>query len=148
MLDEQGNPKKSQVVLSEGLSGQDSSKPEVLEEVLYQAAITPNVSKVSRDRTKPWEEPEIQVLLRQRRDCTTPVERKVISKQIQKVSRKLVRKYKDEKVERVLKEFADLGRLDNISKDTKPKKETSATIESVEFVKLFENVYMKVTMQN
>ena len=55
--------------------------------------------------------------------------------------RKLVRKHNDAKVENILKEFADLGRLNEISKETKPRKEISATIKSVEFVKLFESVY-------
>ena len=40
-----------------------------------------------------------------------------------------------------MKGFADLGRLGNIPKDTKPKRETSSQIEAVEFVKLLEQVY-------
>lgn len=98
----------------------DTAVPEVLEQALYNAGATLNVGKTSYDRTKPWDSIEIQV--KQRRECTNAVERRNISKTIQKTSRKLVRKYNDAKVEGILKEFADVGRLDNISQYSKPKK--------------------------
>ena len=98
------------------------------------------MSKVSHDRNKPWDSPEIQDLLRQRRETAIPQERKNLSKTIQKTLRKLVRIYTPAKVENILKEFADLGRLDSISQNSKPKKEIPNRIEAKEFVKLFENI--------
>ena len=64
-----------------------------------------------------------------------------ISKEIQKVFRKLVRKYNDEKIEEVLKEFADLGRLDNISQHSQPKNETSTKIDAAKITELLQTVY-------
>jgi len=140
-LDEEGLPKHFQVALSELSVEKDICKPEVLESILYQAAIAPGASEISQDCSKPWDTPEVQALLRQRREAGSSEQRKDISKSIQKVLRKLVRKHNDTKVENILKEFADLGRLDNVSKDSKPKKETETIIEPSEFVKLFEKVY-------
>ena len=111
----------------------DVLKVEVLEGALYQAAISPDVSRISHDRPKPYESTEIQSLLQKKRESTTSIQRRAISKQIQKVSRKLVRKYNDEKVEEILKEFADLGRLDNIQHHSQPKKETSTKIDAEKF---------------
>ena len=122
-LDERGEPKNYQTALNGGLVGEDTSNPDVLEKILYQAATARNVSTVSHDRTKPWKEPEIQALLFQRKLCTSPYEKRAISKKIQKVSRRLTRKY-DEKTEEILKEFADLGRLDNVLQHAQPKNET------------------------
>ena len=100
----------------------DTCKPEILESILHEAAISPNVSEPSRYRSKPWDEPEVQDLLRKRREAATPIQRKTISKTIQKVLRKLVRKHNDAKVEVILKEFADLGRLEKIRKIQNRKK--------------------------
>ena len=78
---------------------------------------------------------------KQRRESTTAFERRNISKMIQKVSRKLVRKYNDAKVEADLKAFADLGRLDNISQYSKPIKEPSDKVGADDFVKILQKVY-------
>ena len=57
------------------------------------------------------------------------------------MSKRLVRKFNDAKVEDILKEFADLGRLDHIPQYSKPKKESSDKIEPGDFVKLLQKIY-------
>ena len=141
ILDTDGNATNFQLALSQQLVVVDTLKPEGIEQALHNAATTPNVSKASYDRTKPWDSIEIQSLLKQRRECTTAVGRRNVSKTIQKVSRRLIRKHNDEKVEDILKEFADLGRLDNISQYSKPKKEPSDKVGAEDFVKLLQKVY-------
>ena len=121
-MNDAGIPKHFQVAISELLVDKDTCKPEVLESILYQAAIAPGASEISRDCNKPWDTPEVQALLRQRREAGSSEQRKHISKTIQKVLRKLVRKHNEAKVENILKEFADLGRLDNVSQNSKPTK--------------------------
>ena len=82
VLHDTGNATNFQVALSQELVQQDTSKSEVLEQALYNAATAMHVKKASYDRTKPWESIEIQILLQQRRECTTPLERRNISKTI------------------------------------------------------------------
>ena len=67
---------------------------------------------------------EIHAVLRQKRDAISPFEREIISQQIQKVLRKIIRKHNDATLKCILEKFAELGKLDHISQNTKPKKYT------------------------
>ena len=100
-LNEEGIPKRFQMAVSELSLDKDTCKPEVLETILYHAAITPNVSEAYRYRSKPWDAPEVQALLRQRRGAVSSEERKHIAKVIKKIFRKLIRKHNDTKVENI-----------------------------------------------
>ena len=57
---------------------------------------------------------EIQDLIQKRRLCNTPRERACISKMIQKTSRKLLRKHKNEETANLLKKFSGLSDLPKI----------------------------------
>ena len=141
VLDSDGNAIQFQLELFQQLVVMGTAKPEILEQALYNAGTAPNVSKTSRDRTKPWDTHEMQGLLKQRRECVTAAERRDLSKTIQKVSRRLIRRHNDAKIGEILREFADLRRLDAISEFSKPTKQCTEKIDSQEFVALFQKVY-------
>ena len=75
-LNHDGIPKQFQDAVVDQCIDKDTCKPEILESILHEAAISPNVSEPSRYRSKLWDEPEVQDLLRKRREAATPIQRK------------------------------------------------------------------------
>ena len=61
-----------------------------------------------------WGDAEFQSLLEQRRGCSDPEVRKVLSKQIRKQARKEIRRCRNDRAEQILKEFKDLDQLDRL----------------------------------
>ena len=76
---------------------------------------------------KPWQSEEIQELIRKRRMCITSRERASISKQIQKVSRRILRKHQTAEATKKLEEFSDLSDLPKIQEY--PIKHSGSSIE-------------------
>ena len=108
-LDEKGNPSKYREVLERALQEKGT-----LEEAMHHAATAPGIRVGRKSRCKPWQSDEIQELIQKRRLCNTHTERASISKSIQKLSRKLLRKYKNEETEHLLQDFSGLSDLPNI----------------------------------
>ena len=70
-----------------------------------------------------------------------PKERSIISKQIQNLSRKLLREYNDAKITSILSDFSDLGRLSTVPMYPVTRTENTIPIESALFSKALEKVY-------
>ena len=60
---------------------------------------------------QPWQHPEIQLLIQQRKTASTNEERKTISKKMQKKTRQFLRRKRNQRTEQILTEFRDLNRL-------------------------------------
>ena len=83
---------------------------EDLESILHDVATTEGARTIIQERRKPWQSDEIKTLIANRKTCTSNAERMNISKQIQQLSRRELRKYHDEVTHAVLNEFADIGK--------------------------------------
>ena len=98
-------------VLRENLDQNNTMSEEDISKVMYAAATSPGVLLEVPVTRKPWQSEEIQDLLRKRRLCTTSTERTDISKSIQKMSRKLLRKHQNEATSKLLESFSGLSEL-------------------------------------
>lgn len=112
-LDLTGKPSKYHELLQIPLVDEAPSL-QTLEKIIYDAATGPDVPIQAEVRQKPWQSEEIQALIRKRRLCNTSQERASISKQIQKSTRKILRKYQNEKATKLLENFCGLSDLHQI----------------------------------
>ena len=81
---------------------------------MVHAATAPGIRVETKSGLKPWQSDEIQELIQKRRLCNTHTERATISKLIQKLSRRLLRKYKNDETEHLLQQFSGLSDLPKI----------------------------------
>ena len=63
---------------------------------------------------RPWQYDDVKHLIRQRRDCRDPQQRRELSKRIYKLARKHAREYCTSQTRQVLESFKDLRRLERI----------------------------------
>ena len=85
-----------------------------IQEAITGAAFTEGVQAEVPVREKPWRIVEVMSLVDKRRHVSGQIERTQISKLIQKVTRRELRKWSSLEARRVLKEFAQLDRMDGI----------------------------------
>ena len=114
VLGESGRAENFEVALLHQLERADNESIAKLEKVLYEAGITEGVQVKVQEKSKPWQSDEIKGLIQERKTANTAVERRRISKLIQKSTRKALRKYGDEKTTEILKDFADLDRISSV----------------------------------
>ena len=87
---------------------------ETMEKIILDAIVSPDVPVQVDEHQKPWQSKEIQELIRKRRLCINSRERAFISKQIQKSTRRILRKYQNEKTSKLLGKFTGLSDLHRI----------------------------------
>jgi len=102
---EDGAPRKFQASIGELLPSVGPCL-EDLEEILHAAVVVPGNRVEVHDRRRPWENDELRDLILKRKESTTQNERRIVSKQIQKLSRKLLRQHNDAKITSILTDFA------------------------------------------
>ena len=110
-LDNCGVAKNFQDAVNNSLRNVGPMDAGSLQKVLNYAAETVDTCVAAPEVSKPWRSDELRELIQRRRVSGTPAERRQISKLIQKVSRKLMRKYYDDRTSDILQEFSDLGRM-------------------------------------
>lgn len=81
---------------------------------MYEVAISPGVSVEVAVGLKPSQSEELQELIRKRHCCTTSRERTSISKLIQQMSRKFLRKHQTEAASELLETFSGLSDLPKV----------------------------------
>ena len=112
-----------------------------LGKILLEAAHTEGVQVPMEAQKKPWQSAELQRLIGERRIALTVMQRRRISKVIQKETRRELRRWHTIQAEKVLGEFKDLDRLHGIYKtpifDTKQNKGPDCE----EFAFLLKQVY-------
>ena len=91
--------------------------------------------------TKPWQTEEIQSLIRQRREARTTDAKRHISKIIQKEIRKLARTYQSERAEEILKECAQLDRLNQIQREPVKQQRKDDLVDPERFADCLEEIY-------
>ena len=95
----------------EELDHTESANVESINAALYEAATFADIRSQVSGEGKPWQSEAIQSLIRKRRSSTTSTERAEISKQIQKVSRTILRKHQNEEATKMLQQFPGLSDL-------------------------------------
>ena len=141
VLGESGRAENFEVALLHQLQRADNESIAKLEKVLYEAGITEGVQVKVQEKSKPWQSDEIKGLIQERKTANTAVERRRISKVIQKSTRKALRKYGDEKTTEILKDFADLDRLSSVHRHPIEKIIKDDYIDCEVFVDLLQKVY-------
>ena len=109
--------------------------------IMYEVANCPGVSVVLPNEAKPWQSEAYQNLIQERRSCDNAMERTRISKQIQKLSRFLLRQHKNKKVSKVLHDFIGLDRLPKIQEYPVERKQNDAEINCDVFAKALQQIY-------
>ena len=89
---------------------------------------------------KPWDTETLQALRLKRRGCQDYVERGKISKEITKLTRYALRKYKSQMAQKRLEEFSDIQKLEHIHMYPVKKKKVN-TIDPSKCADLLSNVY-------
>ena len=90
----------------------------------------------------------MKALISERRNTTNNIDRKRISKLIQKVTRRELRKWSCSELERVFQEFADLDRLDGIFRALVVCKHVKAEVEPAIFASLLRDVYVALNAEH
>ena len=75
-----GRAEKFEAVLLEKMDGNICGSTEDLSNLLYEAAVEPGVQVEVPEKCKPWQLDEIKILIQERRNCTTLLEKRRISK--------------------------------------------------------------------
>ena len=128
-LDENGIPHLYHEILNQTLEQQNPTTLQGIESLILNAVEQEKQTLVSGDAkaTKFWEDPNFQQLLQQRRGSQCRHERMEASKQIRKHIRKHLRERRNLRTERILAEFVQLDRLDDVHHDpAKPHKRSNA----------------------
>ena len=139
-IDSHGTASKYQEKLDEKLDYQ-SADVESINKALYEAATSPDVRTEVPGKAKPWESEEIQSLIQQRRLCNTSIERASISKQIQKVSRGILRKHQTEEATKKLQESSGLSDLPKMQDYPTKHSGNSTEIDSKSFAQALQEIY-------
>ena len=113
-IDADGVASKYEEVLRGKLVHEGNMEVESIDKLMYEAATSPGVSVQVAVHSKPWQSEELQDLIRKRHLCTTSGERTSISKLIQKVSRKVLRKHQTEAASKLLETFSGLSDLPKV----------------------------------
>ena len=116
-------------ILNQTLEQQNPTTLQGIESLILNAVEQEKQTLVSGDAkaTKFWEDPNFQQLLQQRRGSQCRHERMEASKQIRKHIRKHLRERRNLRTERILAEFVQLNRLDDVHHDpAKPHKRSNA----------------------
>ena len=128
-LDENGVPHLYHEILNQTLEQQNPTTLQGIEGLILNAVEQEKQTLVSGDAkaTKFWEDPNFQQLLQQRRGSQCRHERMEASKQIRKHIRKHLRERRNLRTARILAEFVQLNRLDDVHHDpAKPHKRSNA----------------------
>ena len=110
-IDRDGKASKYQQKLEEELDYTEVPNVESINAALYEAATFADIRSQVSGEGKPWQSEAIQSLIRKRRLSITSEERAEISKQIQKVSRNILRKHQNEEATNMLQQISGLSDL-------------------------------------
>ena len=139
-LDSNNQPDEYHAILANQLQHQRIESLADLEPIIYNAAIETQLDQ-ENPCTKPWMTDRIQSLIQQRRNSTSVLDRKKLSKLIQKTTRCELRKYHDQQIDLVLQEFADLNRIDGIHRTPVIRDEPPPIINPESFLDLLRHIY-------
>ena len=126
--------------LQQQVSDHQASALHDLQNILYLAAAKCEEEKHEQRANKPWKSSFLHTLICLRRESHDPEERRKLSKQIWKESRRALRKYRAELSQCLLEKFSDLKQLDSF-RHAPIHKRVIAEIPSDDFANFLGQIY-------
>ena len=109
--------------------------------ILLEAVHTEGIQVPMEVQKKPWQSVELQRLIVERRIAPTALSRRMISKDVQKETRREFRRWHSIQAEKILGEFKDLDRLHGILKTPNFDTKQNTQPHCEEFASLLKQVY-------